>query len=260
MLLRGIMQVLFQLLLAGSIVHGAEVSNRVSARIYSEEFTQLALISFAERQRRGDFHGQASQDQFAYSILCGLLGKKEAGHYLEIGGGDPIVTNNTHFFDRELGWHGVSIDIQPHLVASWAAAGRNKILIEDATRCDYRKILDGFPRVMDYLSLDIDNLYHVVLQAIPFDEHVFKIITIEHDAYRFGPYYQDQERAFLSAQGYYLLCPNVHFMGLNFEDWWIYPDEFPADVLAELVFLDLQGKDHAQIIDAIQSLIRTRSH
>lgn len=111
MVLRGIMQILVQSILVGSIAHGAEVSNRVSARIYSEEYTQLAPMSFAERQRRGDFHGQASQDQFVNSILCGLLGKKEAGHYLEIGGGDPIVTSNTHFFDRELGWHGVSIDI-----------------------------------------------------------------------------------------------------------------------------------------------------
>lgn len=260
MVLRGIMQVLVQLILVGSIAHGVEVGHWASACSYREECTQLAPISFADRQRRGDFHGQASQDQFVYSVLCGLLGKEEAGHYLEIGGGDPIVINNTHFFDRELGWHGVSIDIQPHLVASWAAARRNKILIEDATRCDYREILNGFPQVVDYLSLDIDNFYHLVLQVIPFDEHVFKVITIEHDAYRLGTFYQDQERAFLSAQGYYLLCPNVHFKGLNFEDWWIYPDEFPIDVLTDLISLDLQGKDHKQIIDAIQTLIRNRSH
>ncbi len=40
---------------------------------------------------------------------------------------------------------------------------QNPLLIEDAMRSDYRQILKSFPKVIDYLSLDIDDSYDVVL-------------------------------------------------------------------------------------------------
>jgi hypothetical protein len=57
--------------------------------------------------------------------------------------------------------------------------------------------------------------------------------------------------------GYYLLCPDVSvfFEGKNclFEDWWVHPSAFPADVLSVLSSLDLKAKSHDELIRTIQN-------
>ena len=60
---------------------------------------------------------------------------------------------------------------------------------------------------------------------------IFKIITIEHDAYRFGDTYRIKEREILNHYGYELLFANVTFQGSEFEDWWIHPDYFDKNLL-----------------------------
>lgn len=199
------------------------------------------------------FHSQAAQDEFVYTLLYGLLGKQDAGYYLEIGGGHPWEINNSCFFERTLGWKGVSIDISKQFKKLWRSSRKNPLLIEDATQSDYLSILESFPKTIDYLSLDIDGQYNIVLEKIPFDEYTFKIITIEHDSYRFGDVYKEKERSILTALGYYLLCPDVIYpeVGL-FEDWWIHPSVFPPSVFAAITSLDLKEKNYSQVIQIIQ--------
>ena len=200
-----------------------------------------------------DFHSQASQDKFVYEILYKVLGKQDEGYYLEIGAGDPVQINNSYFFESNLGWKGISIDISGSLVSRWYAARKNLLLIEDATKADYAAILQPFPKVVDYLSLDVDGYYDVVLQKIPFNDYVFKIITIEHDAYRYGDLYREKERAILTSLGYHLLCADVSSLGRAFEDWWIHPSAFSAEAFAALTSLDLKARDHTQIIQMVQN-------
>ncbi|MBY0529297.1 MAG: FkbM family methyltransferase [Rhabdochlamydiaceae bacterium] len=200
-----------------------------------------------------NFNSQASQDEFVYTLLYPILGKQDAGYYLEIGAGEPTYINNSYFFESNLGWNGVSIDILDVLRGPWNSTRRNPLLIEDATQADYASILRSFPQVIDYLSLDIDGYYDTVLKQIPFDDHIFKIITIEHDAYRYGDVFREKERTFLTALGYHLLCPNVSLSGFVFEDWWIHPSVFPPSVFSELSSLNLDGKDNKQVIQIIQS-------
>jgi hypothetical protein len=201
-----------------------------------------------------DFHSQASQDEFTYTLLYSLLGKQDKGHYLEIGAWDPIDTNNSYVFDTRLGWKGVSIDIVNTYVERWSKLRNNPLLIQDAMQVDYDALLASFPESIDYLSLDVDDTYDVVLRRIPFDDHTFKVITIEHDAYRLGEYYRTEERKILSSLGYHLLCPDVSYIGLTFEDWWIHPSAFPEEIFSKLCSLDLAGKDHQEIIEILQRL------
>ncbi len=204
-------------------------------------------------------YSQASQDRFVYTLLYELFDKQDEGYYFEIGAGHPISTNNSYFFEKNLGWKGISLDIDPKISMEWRFARKNLLLIEDATQSDYKSILQSSPHVIDYLSLDIDSSYDVVLQKIPFNEHVFKVITIEHDFYRHGEKYRKNEREILSSLGYYLLCPDVviFFNGKDciFEDWWIYPKAFPADLVSMLISLDLKTKKHDQLINILQSFI-----
>jgi hypothetical protein len=200
-------------------------------------------------------YSQASQDRFVYFLLYELLDKQDDGYYLEIGAGHPISGNNSYLFEKNLGWKGVSIDIDKASEKIWYSIRQNSLLIEDATQSDYKSILKPFPKVIDYLSLDIDNNYDIVLQKIPFNDYIFKVITIEHDFYRFGDKYKEAERMILASLGYYLLCPDVSIFHLGmdcvFEDWWIHPSAFPANILSSLTSLELKAKNNNQIINII---------
>jgi hypothetical protein len=195
---------------------------------------------------------QASQDQFVYSILYKLLGKEDKGYYLEIGAWHPSIGNNTFSFERDFGWNGVSIDISNTYQSAWSLTRHNPLLIEDATESDYASILSTFPPLIDYLSLDIDSGYDKVLERMPLDKYTFKVITIEHDFYRFGDEFRAAERRILESFGYRLLCPNVSILqsGIEctFEDWWIHPNAFPPEAIAMLSGLDLNGKNHENIM------------
>jgi len=217
----------------------------------NEDASRLAPPREALPQK--EFCSEASQDQFVYTILCDLLGKMDSGTYLEIGAGHPKITNNTYFFEKMLGWTGVSIDISTRFKSNWQTVRKNPLVIANALEVEYIKLLESFPPVIDYLSLDIDRLYDVVLQKIPFDKHIFKVITIEHDAYRFGDVYREKERKILTALGYHMLCGNVCINKHAFEDWWVHPSIFPSRIFSELTSLDLNSREHSQILQILRS-------
>lgn len=197
-------------------------------------------------------YSQASQDRFVHLLLYEILDKQDEGYYLEIGAGPPISCNNSYLFEKNFGWKGVSLDISDAYQNGWLSNRQNPLLIEDAEQADYGEILKPFPPQIDYLSLDVDANYDTILQRISFDEHTFKVITVEHDFYRFGDRFRKEERRILESLGYYLLCPDVSNDGLLFEDWWIYPGAFPADLFSRLTSLDLKEKNHGAIIHAIE--------
>lgn len=200
------------------------------------------------------FRSQANQDEFVYTILYDLLGKQDSGYYLEVGAGDPIHSNNTYVLEKNCGWQGLSIDIADHLTPRWSTERSNPFLLKDATQLDYCSVLEEFPQVIDYLSLDIDGQYDTVLQKVMQSNHTFKIVTIEHDAYRFGDIYRNKEREILTALGYHLLCADVSHNGYPFEDWWIHPDFFSPFLFQQLRSLNLQGKDCVEVMQNIKTL------
>jgi hypothetical protein len=204
---------------------------------------------------RLNFNSQAGQDEFVYTILYDLLGKKDAGYYLEIGAGEPIHINNTYALETYRGWKGLSIDISDELSSRWYAARKNTLLSQDALQTDYSSILQEFPKDVDYLSLDVDGYYDAVLRKVMQANRTFKVITIEHDAYRYGDLYRAPEREILRAEGYHLLCGDVSNNGLAFEDWWIHPSFFKNSLFKGLTDLDCNGKDGATVMVKIKEFI-----
>jgi len=221
--------------------------------IFGSIATQTEASDFSTYFDEKQFCSQASQDQFVYTLLYDILGKQDTGYYLEIGAGEPIDLSNSYFLETMRGWNGVSIDISIGLESRWYAARDNLLLTQDALQSDYRAILQFFPKVIDYLSLDIDGYYDQVLDKIPFDNYTFKVITIEHDFYRYGDYFRKKEREMLTAEGYYLLCPNVSIGPNAFEDWWIHPSAFPPETFSLLTSLDLEEKNHTHLLQTLRS-------
>lgn len=165
-----------------------------------------------------NFNSQANQDEFVFNIL----NKPDSGFYVDIGSQIPNVMNNTYFFET-VGWDGICVD-----KVNYDYRGRRcKFYCEDAVEVDYRFILkQNFQtNVIDYLSIDTDENSLKCLEKIPLSEYTFKVITIEHDSYRFGNKLKDGERRILKEFGYYLLCEDVTCLPLKndefFEDWWV---------------------------------------
>jgi hypothetical protein len=226
---------------------------------HAKNLEDLSLNKVKTSRGYRKFYSQASQDKFVFLMSYCLSNKQDQGYYLEIGSGDPVKINNTYFLEKNFNWRGINIDYNEGFCEKWASKRVNNLHILDATKADYQDLLQNFPKVIDYLSLDIDNFYDIVLERVLASNHVFKIITIEHDCYRYGDKFKDRERLMLKSKGYHLLCSGVSLCGGSFEDWWINPEFFGPELIQRLSLLDLDSKDHKILIETLNSTYQNSS-
>lgn len=172
------------------------------------------------------------QDLFVLSVLKG----KRNGTYVELGSGDPYVGNNTALLEERFGWRGLSIDREKVFAKEFSDARRNTVLCADSTTLDYSELFKQhcIDDQIDYLQVDVDEATLDTLFKIPFDEHSFGVITVEHDHYRYLqkdaatratlPDTRKITREFLKEKGYVLLVPDVALGPRSpYEDWWVHP-------------------------------------
>ena len=168
-------------------------------------------------------YGQLCQDLFAYL----MLERKPNGYFVDFGCRDPFKTNNTWFLEQNLNWQGISVYIVDY---SDLWQQRSCPFIQaNALTVDTRKMFEenNVPKIIDYLTHDLEgngDRYRGLIN-IPFDDYEFKVITIEHDAYR-GYHLTEREpqRRFLTSKGYELVASNVKsHAGDVQEDWWVNP-------------------------------------
>jgi hypothetical protein len=193
------------------------------------------------------YHSQAWQDEF----VANLLNFKRNGYFIDIGSTDGINQSNSYFFESELGWQGICVERGVGYTEHYKKNRTCTFLNTDALQVDYKSLLDNlsYSKQIDYLSVDIDENSSKVLSALPFDKYRFSVITIEHDAYRFGHTLRNEEREALRHHGYILLFSDVLVplgcgMGpeLPFEDWWIDPKVFNVNKLNLLTAEDTWNK------------------
>lgn len=173
---------------------------------------------------------QARQDLF----VSAMLEAQPNGFYLEIGGNHPIHVNNTYALETDLGWKGLSLEIDRKMVEDYNLVRKNRCFCGDALRADYKKLLSavGAPLRIDYLSVDIEPPSKTLqaLQGLPHDLYRFSVITFEHEAYYSGNYYRDTAREFLAGLGYQLVVGDVKNTGNSYEDWYVDPLVIPEAI------------------------------
>lgn len=159
-------------------------------------------------------YSQAGQDAFVHALLG------DQGTFLDIGASHPTELSNTYGLEQ-VGWTGVCVEIE-HSLCELLRVQRKAVVREG----DAIKMPWGHPwRAGDYLSLDIDGATLDVLRKLMEAKYKFLVITIEHDAYRFGDTLRIPEREILTAAGYVLVRPDVCCTpGMPFEDWWVTPE------------------------------------
>lgn len=201
------------------------------------------------------YYSQAWQDEF----IANFLNFKRNGYFLDIGSTDGKNQSNSYFLESELGWNGICVELGSGYTEHYASNRTCKFLNEDATKIDYKSVLTelSIPSRIDYLSLDIDENSMLGLGKLPFNDYRFNVITIEHDAYRFGHLLRNQEREFLRHYGYVLLFSDVLVplgcgMGsdLPFEDWWVDPVIFNMEKLNKITAEKMYPDDIVAMIKA----------
>lgn len=163
-------------------------------------------------------YSQCGQDLYVME----KLDNKNNGFYIEIGAYHPTDISNTKMLE-ELGWKGLSFEGSKDLQYRWHPIRSNKLITCDATKFDFKKCFEdnSVPKVIDYLSLDIDDGTLDCLKILPLNDYKFTVITIEHDEYSQGPTKKNAMREILFSYGYRLDRPDVANYGNIYEDWWI---------------------------------------
>uniref|UniRef100_A0A6C0H6H1 Methyltransferase FkbM domain-containing protein n=1 Tax=viral metagenome TaxID=1070528 RepID=A0A6C0H6H1_9ZZZZ len=180
-----------------------------------------------------EYYGESYQDLFVLKMT-----NKKNGVYLEIGSNDPIENNNTFILEKKYGWRGILIEIDSKFKELYKIhRPKSEYVINDACNIDYLKILEKYPKNIDYLQIDLEvtnrstlNLLEIFDKTV-FSSYKFSCITFEHDIYR-GDYFETQKksREIFKKWGYVLIYSNVSnyidWIGkwCPYEDWYIHPD------------------------------------
>jgi len=187
-----------------------------------------------------------------------IFGNKIGGTYIEIGSQDPIKNSNTFILERDLGWKGLSFEIDRENAYFFNRSRKNPCVLGDATKHDYAALLSqhDMPHRIDYLQVDIDPAQAslAALLSLPLDTHRFSFITFEHDGYSSESSVESEQRALLISKGYELVAKNVMASGQPFEDWWIDPvfwsDRFSKRAPA------FEQIDYAELVSALQKTVQ----
>ena len=199
-----------------------------------------------EDQRMIKFYSQAGQDEW----ISSLFEFKREGYFLDVGAHNGIDINNTYFLEKELGWTGICIEADPVIFRS-LSSNRKCTCVNIAVSDQEGEISflqDGFsgresssngsiriktkslreilndlnpPKVIDYLSLDIEGMELKALMGFPFDEYEILAITVEHNLYTGKEDYKREIKSFLEDKGYLIFRENIESQGSPFEDWYI---------------------------------------
>ena len=198
--------------------------------------------------------GQALQDKW----VCEFFNFKRNGYFLDLGAMDGITSSNTYILEKEYGWDGICVECQPvHLEklkknrtckiiekGIWKTNGFfsfnpqtssisltfvNAPPIETVT---FEWIFSHYnvPKVIDYISLDVEGVEYDVLTKFPFDTHIATLWTIEHNLYlKNDPTLKNQIKDIMLAHDYVIAKENVCCPDSNdgaFEDWFVHKNSY----------------------------------
>ena len=197
------------------------ISGENQTNWFHKDYQYLKVKPEGMRTLRKNF-SQVWQDIFALVVNDA----KVDGTFLEIGGAQPFIGNNTWLLEEGYNWKGLSIELDHDLCAMWKDERPNTKLYEaNALEFDYVKAVDdlGLPRHMDYLSFDLEppQVTLDTLRKFPLEKLHFNCITYEHDAYRqWGDVYAHRE--IFNMHGYDLVGENIRNGGCTMEEWYIH--------------------------------------
>lgn len=192
------------------------------------------------------FKSQVGQDQWVYSII----GDKKDGFFVELGAVDGVYCSNTYYFEKVAQWDGICIEPNPvykddleknrnckksfycisdtddkeidfnvngavsGIIHSKGAFVKNNSIIKIKTKT-LQSVLQMYnaPKVIDYLSLDVEGHEYDVLKDFPFHEYIIHCITVEHNEPHQGGELRMKLRELLTSHSYIFIKGNDDVQG-----------------------------------------------
>ena len=227
-----------------SVIHYASVRNNLknlsntfkNPITYYGDMHEHLRVKFTGSKDIKRNYSQCYQDMFVLTMFNGKIG----GTFVEIGCGDPFFGNNTALLE-ELGWAGISVDIDPNTTKKFAELRKSQIITADATKLNYNELLSGD---YDYLQIDCDPALNSLktLFNIPFDKCRFGVITFEHDDYC-NEGIKQRSREYLRSLDYIMvvgdIAPDKY---MNFEDWWVHPELVDLKIIEKMICISDETK------------------
>jgi hypothetical protein len=186
-----------------------------------------------------NIHGEVINENFAGEqqdiFVLSVLGTEINGTFIDIGCREPINHSNTALLEK-YGWKGIAVDINDHK-DQWELVRPNSIFIQsNALEIDYVNLFkqNKISNPIDYLSLDLDGggVAFSCLEKILKSKYEFKVLTIEHDAYRgFDKTDMEPQRKLMKEYGYFLVrqCDII-------EDFWINPKYIEINQYKDFIY------------------------
>lgn len=218
-------------------------------------------------------YSQYSQDLFVLECLK----NKKQGYFVEIGSTNGIDINNTFLLEKEFDWAGLCVEPNPESF-KFLKLNRKAICINKAiynknckvnfkVNSDWSKISDNkddinvdaislndllesnnVPKIIDYLSIDCEGSEYDILSVFNFDNYVFKVITVEHNAFYNGNDYKFKIRKLLENNGYIFVKTNTNNPAninwvANIDDFYIHKSVLEDKAVVEEASVDPLKKD-----------------
>jgi hypothetical protein len=167
------------------------------------------------------------------AAVIDIFGPEYKGFFLDIGANDGMWVSNTYALEKDYGWNGICIESDDQL--------HNKLKANRKCKCFHNLVTssDGpghnitlktlfrreknVPKVIDYMSLDVDGHEMHILNNFPWDDITIKFATIEHDLYSgHKEAHKNDIFALMSSKGYIKVLDNHGPPGYPYEDWYIH--------------------------------------
>jgi FkbM family methyltransferase len=191
------------------------------------------------------YKSQVGQDKWVIE----LLNNKKNGYFLDIGAYNGVDISNTYILEKNFNWDGLCIEADPDIFKELIKYRNVKCINYAITNIDgyvnftsnnvlgsitktgkeipaktLKTVLKEYnvPKIIDYISLDIEGSESLALEEFPFNDYKFKIMTVEHNLYLGDPTNKNKINKILIENGYSLYKENVTNVGNDpFEDWFI---------------------------------------
>ena len=185
------------------------------------------------------FRSQVGQDEW----VCRMLGNKRNGYFVDIGANDGITLSNTYYLEKELGWTGICVEpatvpFKGLLETRLCTCVNKALFVRDAVVRFQEFENDGYaghisehgnrqvqavtfaklfkkydtPKIIDYLSLDVEGLEYYLLETFPFKSYRVRLWTIETNGN------SDIIRELMISKRYKIV-PESKKKSATFEDW-----------------------------------------
>jgi FkbM family methyltransferase len=192
-----------------------------------------------------EFTSQVGQDKW----VCEFFNYKHGGYFIDIGANDGIWLSNTYYLEKELGWTGICIEAGQVPFKSLLLnrdctcirkyiSDKNEMTQFEEIHYSSRPRLEGWqpvesmrldtlmaqydiPRVIDYISLDVDGPDYEALSSFPFNEHQVILWTLEHNNIT---EMKEKMKKIMKDNGYIIAMEDVKDANQIFEDWYINKD------------------------------------